>query len=73
MDDKMKKEQENVEEMIVDFNETEKELTPQEIKKEKRKKRRKGFFIFFVVFMSLILLIGGTLTAFVFSKLGKIN
>ena len=73
MDDKMKKEQENVEEMIVDFNETEKTLTPQEIKKEKRKKRRKGFFIFFVVFMSLILLIGGTLTAFVFSKLGKIN
>lgn len=73
MDDKMKKEQENVEEMIVDFNETEKELTPQEIKKEKRKKRRRGFFIFFVVFMSLILLIGGTLTAFVFSKLGKIN
>lgn len=73
MDDKMKKEQENDEEMIVDFNETEKELTPQEIKKEKRKKRRKGFFIFFVVFMSLILLIGGTLTAFVFSKLGKIN
>ena len=73
MDDKIKKEQENVEEMIVDFNETEKELTPQEIKKEKRKKRRKGFFIFFVVFMSLILLIGGTLTAFVFSKLGKIN
>ena len=73
MDDNIKKEQENVEEMIVDFNETEKELTPQEIKKEKRKKRRKGFFIFFVVFMSLILLIGGTLTAFVFSKLGKIN
>ena len=73
MDDKMKKEQENVEEMIVDFNETEKTLTPQEIKKEKRKKRRKGFFIFFVVFISLILLIGGTLTAFVFSKLGKIN
>lgn len=73
MDDKMKKEQENDEEMIVDFNETEKELTPQEIKKEKRKKRRRGFFIFFVVFMSLILLIGGTLTAFVFSKLGKIN
>lgn len=73
MDDNIKKEQENDEEMIVDFNETEKELTPQEIKKEKRKKRRKGFFIFFVVFMSLILLIGGTLTAFVFSKLGKIN
>ena len=73
MDDNIKKEQENVEEMIVDFNETEKTLTPQEIKKEKRKKRRKGFFIFFVVFMSLILLIGGTLTAFVFSKLGKIN
>lgn len=73
MDDNIKKEQENDEEMIVDFNETEKELTPQEIKKEKRKKRRRGFFIFFVVFMSLILLIGGTLTAFVFSKLGKIN
>ena len=73
MDDNIKKEQENDDEMIVDFNETEKELTPQEIKKEKRKKRRKGFFIFFVVFMSLILLIGGTLTAFVFSKLGKIN
>lgn len=73
MDDNIKKEQENDEKMIVDFNETEKELTPQEIKKEKRKKRRKGFFIFFVVFMSLILLIGGTLTAFVFSKLGKIN
>ena len=73
MDDNIKKEQENDEEMIVDFNETEKTLTPQEIKKEKRKKRRKGFFIFFVVFMSLILLIGGTLTAFVFSKLGKIN
>lgn len=73
MDDNIKKEQENVEEMIVDFNETEKTLTPQEIKKEKRKKRRKGFFIFFVVFMSVILLIGGTVTAFVFSKLGKIN
>ena len=73
MDDNIKKEQENVEEMIVDFNETEQALTPQDMKKEKRKKRRKGFFIFFVVFMSLILLIGGTLTAFVFSKLGKIN
>ena len=73
MDDNIKKEQENDEEMIVDFNETEKELTPLEIKKEKRKKRRKGFFIFFVVFMSVILLIGGTVTAFVVSKLGKIN
>ncbi len=73
MDDKMNKNQENVEEMIVEFNETEKALTPQEIKKEKRRKRRKGFFIFFVVFMSVILLLVGTVAAFVFSKLGKIN
>ncbi len=73
MDEKIKKEQDNVEETVVEFNETEKVLTPQEIKKEKRRKRRKGFFIFFVIFMSVILISVGTLAAFVFSKLGKIN
>ncbi|MBO5333613.1 MAG: LCP family protein [Clostridia bacterium] len=73
MDENMKKEQDNVEETVVEFNETERVLTPQEIKTQKRKKRRKGFFIFFVVFMSVILISVGTLAAFVFSKLGKIN
>ncbi len=49
------------------------EKTPEEIKKEKRRKRRKGFFIFFVVFMSVVLVAVGSVAAFVFSKLGKIN
>lgn len=49
------------------------EKTPEEIKKEKRRKRRKGFFIFFVVFMTVVLVAVGTVAAFVFSKLGKIN
>ncbi len=64
MDENMNKEQE-----IIDIS----EKTPEEIKKEKRKKRRKGFFIFFIVFMSIILICGGVVAGFVFSKLGKIN
>ncbi|MBR5246165.1 MAG: LCP family protein [Clostridia bacterium] len=73
MDDKMNKNQENMDESVVEFKETEKTLTPEELKKEKRRKRRKGIFIFFVVFMSVILISLGTVAAFVFSKLGKIN
>ncbi len=59
----------NMEQEIIEFS----EKSPEDIKKEKRRKRRKGFFIFFVVFMSVILISVGTLAAFVFSKLGKIN
>ena len=75
MDDKMNKNPENInaEEQVIEFNEAEKAAVPQDAKKEKRKKRRKGLFIFFVVFMSIILVAVGTVTAFVFSKLGKIN
>ena len=50
MDDNIKKEQENVEEMIVDFNETEQALTPQDMKKEKRKKEKKRLFHFLCCF-----------------------
>ena len=64
MDENMNKKQEFIEVS---------EKTPEEIKKEKKKKRRKGFFIFFVVFMSIILICGGVVAGFVFSKLGKIN
>ena len=75
MDDKMNKNPENInaEEQVIEFNEAEKAAVPQDAKKEKRKKRRKGLFIFFVVFMSIILVAVGTVTAFVFSKLGKIK
>ncbi len=64
MDENMNKEQEFIEVS---------EKTPEEIKKEKKKKRRKGFLIFFIVFMSMILIFGGVVAGFVFSKLGKIN
>ena len=48
MDDNIKKEQENDEKMIVDFNETEKELTPQEIKKEKKEEKAFSFSLLFL-------------------------
>ena len=48
MDDNIKKEQENVEEMIVDFNETEQALTPQDMNKEKREEKAFSFSLLFL-------------------------
>lgn len=58
-----------------EFAESEEAEVPKKPKKKKSLKRRilKGFLIFMCIFLSLVLVLAGTATIFIFSKLGKIT
>ncbi len=64
-----------VSEITNEFAESEEAEVPKKPKKKKSLKRRilKGFLIFMCIFLSLVLVLAGTATIFIFSKLGKIT